>query len=99
MEKLMCKHGVYASDCENGCRGTISVEQIKALLPSAEVYRLDPAAKHIILMEPMRCPQQLIQHFSDWCKEAGLAVIILVVGDANNSVKILELNSKQQEVR
>jgi hypothetical protein len=58
----------------------MNVSEIKAKLPEAEIYELDPDARYIILVSPA--------HVSDLML---MKVMIVGVPDLDNAMRILEI--------
>lgn len=70
---------------------SITVAEIKAMLPEANVYRLDPDCRYIVLADPRFVSGEAIAEMGDRFRKTGIRASIVVVIGVEEAVKLLEL--------
>lgn len=69
----------------------MTVEEIKAKLPEAEVYELKPDAKYLIVVCRPLVSEESRLRLSSWLASQGIKHGMLSVLDSQSAVRILEM--------
>lgn len=71
----------------------MTVEEVKALVPKADVYCLDEQSRYLIVLRRQDVPLKAVVALGEAIKKAtGNAPIILTVNDPMGSIRLLKVN-------
>ena len=75
----------------------MTVEEIKAKLPEAEVYELRPDAKYLLVLDATNVSRSTVEGVLKGFDGMGLGVMVLRVYDAPNAVRLLEIREEPKD--
>lgn len=69
----------------------MTVKELKAKLPEADVMALSPGSKYLILVSRQNVSMHECHDLSDALRKEGIKGFIAVVHDTTEAIKVLEL--------
>lgn len=70
----------------------MTVEEVKALVPEANVYCLDAQSRYLIVLRRGEASKAVIQALGEAVKDAtGSAPIVLTINNPENAIRLLKV--------